>query len=291
MGQSAVGQSATLETALKRIEGLAAYDADGARAIITEALTGGLPSLGLEALFKPLAKALGVKEASARKLCQQAEAQAAEHATRRTPEQLASQAKQTRREKDAERSRLWATCKELAERPTLLTDMVNAVHTLGVVGEAASIKGAYLAAMSRLNRSRAICLLRRGAAAGGKNFLISKALALFPSDSVIHMTSGSPLSLVYYGGGDENALQHKVLYIPEAAILAEKNKVENLMTIMLRVLISEGRLDHNVVIPQNDGPPLTKHIKRNGPVAVIVTSARDNIEDRAVDSPLNFRRR
>ena len=30
MGQSAVGQSATLETALKRIEGLAAYDADGA---------------------------------------------------------------------------------------------------------------------------------------------------------------------------------------------------------------------------------------------------------------------
>jgi hypothetical protein len=47
---------------------------------------------------------------------------------------------------------------------------------------------------------------------------------------------------------------------------------------MLRLLISEGQIDHLLAIPQAGGTPLTKKIKRNGPVAVIVTSARDNIE-------------
>ena len=48
---------------------------------------------------------------------------------------------------------------------------------------------------------------------------------------------------------------------------------------MLRTLISEGRLDHNVAVPQADGSPVTKHVRRNGPVAVIITSARDNLEE------------
>jgi hypothetical protein len=153
------------------------------------------------------------------------------------------------------------------------------VHRLGVVGEAAAIRGAYLTASSRLNRTSAMCLLRRGAASGGKNFLIAKTLRLIPSASVIHMSSGSPQSLVYYGGGDEDALKHKALYIPEAAVLARKVGVESPLTVMLRTLISEGRLDHNVTVPQADGPPVTTHVKRNGPVVVIITSARDNIEE------------
>jgi hypothetical protein len=48
---------------------------------------------------------------------------------------------------------------------------------------------------------------------------------------------------------------------------------------MLRTLISEGRLDHNVALPQADGSPVTKHVRRNGPVAVIITSARDDLEE------------
>jgi hypothetical protein len=87
------------------------------------------------------------------------------------------------------------------------------------------------------------------------------------------------LSLVYYGGEDEDALKHRIVYVPEAAIMADKNRVESPLTIMLRLLISEGRLDHNVALPQADGPPETKRIRRNGPVVVIITSARDNVED------------
>ena len=87
------------------------------------------------------------------------------------------------------------------------------------------------------------------------------------------------MSLVYYGGEDEDAFKHKIVYVPEAAVIAEKNKVESPLTIMLRILICEGRLDHNVALPQADGPHETMHIKRNGPVVVVITSARDNVED------------
>ena len=66
------------------------------------------------------------------------------------------------------------------------------------------------------------------------------------------MSSGSPLSLaVYYGGGDEDALKHKVLYLAEAAILADRRASESPLAVMLRTLISEGRLDHgNVALPR-----------------------------------------
>ena len=167
----------------------------------------------------------------------------------------------------------------IALSPTLLADMEGFVHDLGVVGEGASVRGVYLTASSRLCRQSALCLLRRGAAAGGKNYLVAKILMLIPEASVIHLSSGSPLSLVYYGGSDEDALKHKVIYIPEAAALAERNGVESPITFMLRTLISEGRLDHHVTVPQAKGPPIGMHLKRNGPVVVIVTSARQDIEE------------
>jgi hypothetical protein len=183
------------------------------------------------------------------------------------------------REVEAERARFWRSCKGIAENPALLADMEAVVHKLGVVGEGAAIRGAYLTASSRLNSTSAISLLRRGAASAGKNFLITQTLGLIPADRVIHMSSGSHLSLVYYGGGDENALKHRVLYLAEAAILVDRKTSESPLAVMLRTLISEGRLDHNVALPQADGSPVTKHVRRNGPVAVIITSARDDLEE------------
>jgi hypothetical protein len=193
----------------------------------------------------------------------------------RSPDTIEEQRK---RDAEEERERLSRSAEPIAKSPTLLAEMEAIVHKSGVVGEEPAIRGAYLAASSRLLRKRPICLLRRGAAAGGKNFLLANVLALIPSASVIVMSSGSPMSIVYYGGGDENALKHKVLYVQEAAILAEKNGGENPLTIMLRQLISEGCVDHLVAISQLCGPPVTQKIRRNGPVPVIITSARDNVE-------------
>jgi hypothetical protein len=251
----------------------------GVRAILTEALECGLSDFQIDVLIGRLSKKVRVGVRSIRNLLRAVGAEAVEAVS---PEERAQREREDeerrKREADQERDALGRSCDKIASIPTLLAEMEAVVHRLGVVGEGAAIRGGYLAATSRLLRKRAISLLRRGAAAGGKNFLLTAVLRLVPRDSIVVMSSGSPMSLVYYGGEDEDALKHKVLYAQEAAILAEKNGVENPLTIMLRLLISEGCIDHLLAIPQAGGTPLTKKIKRNGPVAVIVTSARDNIE-------------
>jgi hypothetical protein len=272
---------------LKRIADLKPLDEQGARAIVADVVKAGFSNLAVETLIKPLADALDVSIPAARKFWKDAASAAREvaavEAVRRVAEQRVESERESVEQRQAaatdERDRLWSSCREIAESPTLLADMEKLVHELGVVGEGPSIRGAYLTASSRLCRRNALRLLRRGAAAGGKNFLVSKALRLIPDDAVIHMTSGSPLSLVYYGDGDEDAFKHKAIYIPEAAVLAERNGVESSLTFMLRTLISEGRLDHHVVMTQASGPPVSTHVKRNGPVVVIITTARDNVED------------
>ena len=51
------------------------------------------------------------------------------------------------------------------------------------------------------------------------------------------------------------------------------------MTGMLRVLLSDGRLDHLIPLPSaKGGTPKTVHIKRNGPCVLLLTSARQDIE-------------
>jgi hypothetical protein len=284
-----VGTVSKRDTFLKRISNLREFDEEGARAIIGDAIKEGLSSLISESLIKPLANALGVKESAIRKFWKDVESQVCVTAdSAKTTEDTTTEARarferedaeQRTAEIEAERARLWRSCRSIAESRTLLADKEAVVHKLGVVGEGAAIRGAYLAASSRLNCTSAMSLLRRGAASAGKNFLIAKTLRLIPADSVIHMSSGSPLSLVYYGGGDEDALKHKALYLAEAAILADRKTSESPLAVMLRTLISEGRLDHSVALPQADGSPLTNHVKRNGPVAVIITSARDNLEE------------
>ena len=270
-----------------QISELRRYDERSARAIIADAVLAGLSDFLVETLIKPLADALGVSVSAARKFWKDVASEArgaldaeAGKASAGQRERIWREMNERRQREAAEvHERLRSSCKEIAQSPTLLADMEKIARRLGLVGEGASVRGAYLVASSRLNKESAICLLRRGAPAGGKNYLIDKTFALIPADCVVRMSSGSPLSLVYYGGEDEDALKHKIVYVPEAAVIADKNRVESPLTIMLRLLISEGRLDHNVALPQANGPPETVHIKRNGPVVVIITSARDNVED------------
>jgi hypothetical protein len=123
-----------------------------------------------------------------------------------------------------------------------------------------------------------ISILRRGAAAGGKNYLFEKLLLLVPEESIIKISSSSPMALIYYGN-DEHALSHKIVVIAEAASIASKsNGDEHPMAVMLRTLLSEGQIDRIVAIPQPNGPPRSEHVKRRGPVVLLLTSARDNVE-------------
>jgi hypothetical protein len=261
---------------------LKADDAAAADEFIANAAAVGFSAVEADVIIKAIAKAakIGVRPVRA------AWAKAADEAKKKAWEAgAAARARRTAEEEAAkqrdigdERKRLWDSCRHVAESETLLTDLEKAAQARGVVGEAAAIRGAYLAGTSRLLVSHALWLLRRGAAAAGKNYLLSTVFSFFPDEDIIHMSSGSPMSLVYYGGGDEDALKHKILYIQEAVVLAEKHGIESPLTVMLRALISEGRVDHHVALPQANGPPSDLHIRRNGPTAVVLTSARSNIE-------------
>ncbi len=246
--------ASSFDELVERIDGVDLSDEDGVPAILAEAVEFGLPDFQIERLIRLLAKKAGVGIKPLRRSAGRTSFEGRRHSrateVRRARRRPTGRRGDRKREADEKREALQRVSCRIASSPTLLADMEAVVHGLGVVGEGAAIRGAYLAATSRLLRKRAICLLRRGAAAGGKNFLLSTVLRLIPSDSVVVLSSGSPMSLVYYGGGDEDALKHKVLYVQEAAILAEKNGVESPLTIMLRLLISEGQIDHLIAVPQ-----------------------------------------
>jgi DNA polymerase-1 len=276
------------EALLKRAEALGANDDIGLEAIAKAAIEAKTSGLRLDKLMRAAGKASGfslqaikkVFDAVRAKLDREAQAQkhadpsvaAAEAAAR----QAALDAEKAARE--AEHERLWQSCKELAEDPALMDKLGAVVHRLGVVGEAANVRGAYLVVTSRLSENSALSLLRRGAAAGGKNFLLTHVLALIPEEEVIQLSGLSATALVYFGD-DEDAIRHKLIIVVEAAVLAERaNGDENPALVLIRSLISEGRIDRLVTVPQRNGPPQTMRIRRNGPVAVMLTSARDNIE-------------
>jgi hypothetical protein len=290
-GGDAANQEIIRSELLDRIKALDGMDEASIRAIVGDAIRASLSDLAVGTLLKQLAHKLSVGLPDARKFWQKIEKEirAAEEALKDKKREALSReeqeakvrerARKLEEERAATRQRLELSCREIANDPKLLTSLTKIARKAGVIGENASVCGAYIAASSRFNRRKAICLLRRGAPVGGKNFVTDTVLRFIPEEDVVRVSSGSPLSLVYYGEGDEDALKYKIIYVAEAAILAERNGVESVLTIMLRLLISEGRIDHQVVVPVPNAPSTTRHIRRNGPVVVLVTSARNNIEE------------
>jgi hypothetical protein len=137
----------------------------GVRAILTEALECGLSDFQTEMLIGRLNKKAHVGVKAIRNLLRAVGAKTVEAVS---PEERARREQEDeqrrRREANEAREALGRSCDKIASSPTLLADMEAVVHTLGVVGEDAAIRGGYLAATSRLLRKRAISLLRRGAA-------------------------------------------------------------------------------------------------------------------------------
>jgi hypothetical protein len=290
-GGDAANQEKIRAELLQRIDALDAMDEKGARGIVADAVKAGLPEFAVETLIKPWGAKLSADKPRARKFWEKFEKEAraenerleAKRAEALAQERLEAESKERARKREEERAatrqRLELSSREIANDPELLARLAKIARKVGVVGENDSVRGAYIAASSRFNRRKAMCLLRRGAPAGGKSHVTDRILLFIPEEDVVRVSSGSPLSLVYYGGEDQDALKHKIIYVAEAAILAERNGVESVLTIMLRLLISEGRIDHQVTVPRPNAPAQTEHIRRNGPVVVLITSARDNIEE------------
>lgn len=173
----------------------------------------------------------------------------------------------TAEEKMALRVALWPSICELAEAPDLMKRIVQQVHAMGVVNEVELIQLTYLAATSRVLRNP-INLLAKGASSSGKSFTTTKTLELIGPAFVNYLTSSSALYLVY----DTRPLSHTVLVIFEANQLqGDDNSV---FAMLLRTLISEGRVVHQTTVEDPDSPSgrRVERIVREGPISLIVTT-------------------
>jgi hypothetical protein len=193
------------------------------------------------------------------------------------------------REKDARRAELSEQCKHIAEDPKLIANFVKVVQDSGVVGEERGIKGAYISAASRLARDAPLSVVREGSAAAGKSFLIKKVLSLFPDESIVLLTTASPMALAYMGGEDPLWLSHKIVFIAEAVSIAEREGEVNPLATMLRVILSEGKLVHQVVITRKHGTPITVDVRKLGPIVAMLTTARDNLDDELRTRVVSFK--
>jgi hypothetical protein len=161
-----------------------------------------------------------------------------------------------KREKDELRDALWSKCKDIAEDPNLLSRFVKIVERYGVVSEGRAIRATYISATSRLAKNAPLSIVREGAAAAGKNFLIKNVLDFIQREDVIKLTTASPLALAYMGGDDPFSMKHKILYVPEAVSIAEREGEANPMATMFRVILSEGEIDHQVVVTRKNNTPV-----------------------------------
>jgi hypothetical protein len=254
-------------------------DIAGAKHLIEAALAAKANKIEADQIINALARSFHVPKAGVEQLWRDME-QSKRLLNAPTEDELAALRVAERQERSAKRAELYERCKHIATNPELLDEMASLVKTLGVVGEGHAMLATFATATSRLCCGRAISLLRRGAAASGKNHLAESVFKLVPSESIVAVVGGSPKALAYYAGVDaDDALKHKVIYVPEAAAIADKHGVESEFTTMLRVLISESRLVYQTVQTQENGPPITVTATKNGPIAVVITSARANIEE------------
>ena len=136
-----------------------------------------------------------------------------------------------------------------------------------MVGETHLVQLVYIAGVSRL-LDAPINPLVKGASSGGKSFVSQQTLRLFPPESVLMLTTSSPLSLVY----DPAPLAHKIICVYEATQLqADETSVS---AMLLRCLISEGRIIHQTTVEDKDAEygRRTVTIVREGPICLLITT-------------------
>ena len=275
----------TFDDLLAKAGTIAEGNLDEARRLIAAAAVFGVDVLERDRFLDRVKKAVkgGVKIADLRAIWSGAETQV-RASLAPTPEEkvmlAADEARAKAEQKRLDAARLAPLVIGIAKDPNLLERMVKTVAAFGVVREKSGILATYLTATSRLLRRRCLSLLRKGAPASGKNYLIDHTLLLMPLESVVVFNSASPQALIYHGDQNPNSLKHMVVYLPEASLtLAVRHGVESDFTALLRQLISDNRISRHVAVPQKNGPPVSMEVIKNGPIAVIVTSAREDVED------------
>jgi phage/plasmid primase-like uncharacterized protein len=137
-----------------------------------------------------------------------------------------------------------------------------------VAGEVNNAKLLYLVATSRLF-AKPMHAAIKGSSAAGKSELRRQVLNFFPPEHIISFTALSEKALLYMADGFE----HKILSMGEA-LNPEQFQFQDAL---LRQLMSERRLEYPVVMKQEDGTIVTVTVQKEGPVAFLVTTTRNEL--------------
>jgi hypothetical protein len=156
----------------------------------------------------------------------------------------------------------WETCRDLARSPRILDRFISDLRSRGVVGEERLALLLYLAMVSRL-LDRPVSLVVKGPSSAGKSYVALCVLEFFPPESYHALSGMSERTLAY----SDQPLSHRVLVIYEVAGMQSE-----LMSYLLRSLLSEGRVRYETVEKGPDGELRTRTIEREGPTGLVVTT-------------------
>ncbi|MFC1865093.1 MarR family transcriptional regulator [Chloroflexota bacterium] len=171
----------------------------------------------------------------------------------------------------AEGSRLYHRVKPLAEDPNLIARLRATITNEGYAGDPRPALLAYIAITSRL-LERPLNVIFVAQSASGKNASIEYILPFFPETAFYVIRASSPMALVY---SDEN-FSHRTVVFWEADSLPEEGPAAS----AVRSLMSDQRLEYQVVEKDNTGHFIVRRIIKKGPTGLITTSTK-SVRDQA----------
>lgn len=162
----------------------------------------------------------------------------------------------------------WSQCQDLAYSEDILTELTQDLKKAGVVGQERETKLLYLASTTRyLDRPSSVVV--KGPSGSGKTFVVMKVLEFHPPDGSYSLTAMSERALAY---GHEN-LSHRHLVIYEATAM----EGSDMLSYLLRSLLSEGHIKYEFVDTSNSGPPEVVTVEREGPTGLFVTTTEQSL--------------
>ena len=157
-----------------------------------------------------------------------------------------------------------AAASALMRGADILEALGKAVESSGLVGEADNAKILYLALTSRLFE-RPVSIAIKGVSAGGKSYTVETVLKFFPNAAFFARTGMSEKALIY----SEESFKHRFIIIYEAVGMSS-----DMMSYIIRTLLSEGRIDYELVDKTASDGLLPKHIVKEGPIGLITTTTQ-----------------
>lgn len=149
----------------------------------------------------------------------------------------------------------------LLEAPSILDYVLDTLSQLGLVGQKREAALLYLAVTSRIYTP--VNVVVKGTSSGGKSFLTTTVLRLFPQTAYHELTAMSERALAY----SEEPLAHRFLVLYEAAGLGSE-----FAQYLIRSLLTEGRVRYETVEKGPDRKLRPRLIEREGPTGFITTT-------------------